>query len=97
MPEIAYFEFAETWGGQSATWTRLHNPACVVSADYYGVNITGTWDYLSVEERRALVTVILDATQFHTKRRLETDSKPQVDTPPDVDTRVWTGQNWSET
>lgn len=94
MPDIAYFEFAEAWGGQSATWTRLHNRACVISADYYGVNISGEWLTLSIEERRALATVMQSAVHFHHTQQQRVSG---VDIPPQVDTRVWTGQNWSET
>lgn len=68
MPEIAYFEFSETWGGQSATWTRLHDPLCYVWADYYGVGISGEWETLSIDERRALATVLQSAVHFHQKR-----------------------------
>jgi hypothetical protein len=95
MVEIAYFEFAETWGGQSATWTRLHNPACVVSADYYGVNIHGEWHTLSIEERRALAVVMQSAVHFHAAQIQRVTGESRV--PPNVDTRVWTGKNWSET
>jgi hypothetical protein len=80
MPEIAYFEFTEAWGGQSAVWTRLHNPACTISADYYGVNVSGDWHTLSIEERRALASVMQSAVHFHQKRVAELE-KPHRPAP----------------
>lgn len=97
MPDLALFEYQEQWGGQAATWIRLHKPDCHIYADYYGVTIAGAWDHLSIEERRALVVVMESAAHYHAKRRELVDSKPTVDTPPANDGRIWTGQNWSET
>jgi hypothetical protein len=92
MPEIAHYEFNEQWGGQSASWTRLHNPACVISADYYGVKISGDWQTLSVDERRALVVVLESAVKFHSKQRAKVD-KPTDDK---NNGGVWTGKRYSD-
>ena len=67
MPDIAYFEPAEQWGGQAKTWVRLHNRDCHIYADYYGVSIAGNWEAVSIEERRVLVYVLEEARHFHLK------------------------------
>lgn len=97
MPELALFEYQEQWGGQAATWIRLHKPDCHIYADYYGVTIAGTWDHLDTDERRALVVVMTSAAHFHTRTKHAVDSKDDTTPPPNADTRVWTGKNWSET
>lgn len=94
MPEIALFEFQEQWGGQAATWTRLHKPDCYIYADYYGVAIAGAWDNMSVDERRALASVFKSAAHYH-QQRVKATEKPDEPTL-DSGAGVWTGQHYSD-
>jgi hypothetical protein len=75
MANIAYFEFTEAWGGQSAVWTRLHDPQCYIYADYYGIGISGEWEHMDVAERLAIVSVVESARHFHLRRVQEVEKK----------------------